>query len=102
MKRNLTADVDISLSLSGGIDSSLVYYYAQKEKPDILAQTITFPEEKDYDESKISKVFSKHLSGNHVISEIDESIDLELIDKIFLHFDQHLVIKMYLHLLLYL
>ena len=88
VKRNLVADVDISLSLSGGIDSSLVYYYAQKENPNILAQTIAFPNDPDYNESEISKIFTKHLSGNHRVSEISENIDLDLIDKIFLHFDQ--------------
>ena len=88
MKRNLTADVDISISLSGGIDSSLVYYYANKHNPDILAQTISFDGHQDYDEAPISKVFSESLKGNHKISSIKEDVNLEIINKLFLHFDQ--------------
>ena len=86
--RNLVSDVDISLSLSGGIDSSLLYFYANKEDKNILAQTISFKNHNEYDESNISRTYSKYLSGKHIVSDIEENIDLDLIDKIFLHFDQ--------------
>ncbi len=88
VKRNLTADVDVSVSLSGGIDSSLVYYYANKHNSNILAQTISFDDHPNYDESAISKIYSKNLNGNHKIRSINEDVNLEIINKLFLHFDQ--------------
>jgi len=88
VKRNLVSDVNINLSLSGGIDSSIIYYYANKHEKNILAQTISFSNDSNFDESKISKNYSRHLSGRHEIIKMKENIDLEFIDKIFLHFDQ--------------
>ena len=88
VKRNLVSDVSINLSLSGGIDSSLIYYLANKHNRDIFAQTISFSKDKDFDESEISKIYAEHIDGKHKIYNLKSDIDLDLIDKIFLHFDQ--------------
>ena len=88
VKRNLVSDVSINLSLSGGIDSSLIYYLANKQNKDIFAQTISFSKDQDFDESEISKIYANHIDGKHKIYNLSKDIDLDLIDKIFLHFDQ--------------
>jgi len=86
--RNLVSDVEISLALSGGIDSSLIYAYSRENNFNIKAKTISFSASKNYDESKISESYVKKIPGNHEIIKIDKNINLELINKVFLHFDQ--------------
>jgi len=88
MDRNLVSDVEVSFALSGGIDSSLLYYFANKKDNEIIAKTIGFSKESRYDETNISKIYSSRLKGNHEIIDIQKKIGLELIDRLFLHFDQ--------------
>ena len=42
MDRNLVSDVEVSFALSGGIDSSLLYYFANNKNSEIIAKTIGF------------------------------------------------------------
>ena len=88
IKRNLVADVNLTFALSGGIDSSLVYNYANKFIDNIKAKTIIYSDEKRYNEIENSSIYASKFSGNHQFINLKEKIDLELINKIFLHFDQ--------------
>ena len=47
-----------------------------------------FQKDQDFDESEISKIYANHIDGKHKIYNLKSDIDLDLIDKIFLHFDQ--------------
>ena len=49
IQRNLVSDVYLSLALSGGIDSSLIYDRILKNGKSINALTISFIKNKDYD-----------------------------------------------------
>ncbi len=88
ISRNLVADVEVSVALSGGIDSSLIHYFGTSEKPSLRSLTVAFDSEKNYDESDLSRTYSKVTGGRHEIIHINEKIDLELINKVFDHFDQ--------------
>ncbi len=65
IKSQLISDVDIGVLLSGGIDSTLISYYAQKNSiKKINSFSIGF-ENKNFDESKIAKNTAKILGTNH-------------------------------------
>ena len=66
IKRQLLADVEVGVLLSGGIDSALVAYYAQKynDKP-IKTFTIGFEEDDDSDETLDARETAKILGTEH-------------------------------------
>ncbi len=66
IKKQLLADVEIGVFLSGGIDSALVAYFAQKNsnKP-IKTFTIGFEENDDSDETKEARESAKILGTEH-------------------------------------
>jgi len=87
VKRNLTSDVEVAVALSGGIDSSLIYAYANRSDSDIKGLTVKFDDE-EYDEGELSKVYSKTLNGKHEFVDVESEMNLETLDKIILNFDQ--------------
>lgn len=87
VKRNLIADVNVAVALSGGIDSSLIYAYATQDNSKIKGITIR-SDDKEYNEEKIAKVYSKTVGGTHEVIEADSQLDLKTLDKILLNFDQ--------------
>lgn len=85
-KRNLVADVDINIALSGGIDSSLVYAYANQVRQ---TRGITVSQhEHEFDESIVAEKYAKHLNAPHLIVPTKIENKLELLNKLLLHFDQ--------------
>lgn len=87
VKRNLTSDVEVAVALSGGIDSSLIYAFANKSDSDIKGLTVKF-EDEEYNEEELSKIYSKTLNGNHEFVEVESELDIETLNKILLSFDQ--------------
>lgn len=86
--KNLISDVPCSIALSGGIDSSLVYYYAQQADSNILALTVGFDRDESYNETELSKAYSASLNGRHEVLSMDMDADLEHLNVILKHFDQ--------------
>jgi asparagine synthase (glutamine-hydrolysing) len=88
IKRNLVADVKVNVALSGGIDSSLVYAYAnQVSNNNITGITIAF-DDIDYDESPAAAAHAQHLGAPHQIEKIDVNNKLDLLNNLLLNFDQ--------------
>jgi len=73
IKRQLLADVEVGVLLSGGIDSALVAYYAQKysNKP-IKTFTIGFSEDDDSDETLDAKETARILGTQHFEIKIND------------------------------
>ncbi len=85
----LIADVPVGVFLSGGLDSSLVAYYASRVQKDLHTFSLGF-EESSYDESSYAKQVAAHLGTTHheltvsakevrdvlptIISELDEPL----------------------------
>lgn len=64
LNRQSIADVPVGLLLSGGLDSSLIAYYATKHKHHIKSFSIGFSE-KRFDESDYAFEVAKHLKTDH-------------------------------------
>ncbi len=73
IKRQLLADVEVGVLLSGGIDSALVAYYAQKysDKP-IKTFTIGFSEDDDSDETLDAAETARILGTEHYEIKIND------------------------------
>ena len=73
IKKQLLADVEVGVLLSGGIDSALVAYYAQKQsdKP-IKTFTIGFSEDDDSDETLDARETAQILGTEHYEIKISD------------------------------
>lgn len=87
VERNLIADVEVAVALSGGIDSSLIYAFANEIDNRILGLTIRF-DDKEYNEEEIAKIYSRTLKGNHEFVEVDSQLNLQTLNNILIAFDQ--------------
>lgn len=87
VRRNLVADVEVAVALSGGIDSSLIYAYANESDSSIRGLTVKF-DDKDYNEADISKIYSGSLKGRHEFVEVQNVLNLETLDMVLKNFDQ--------------
>ena len=85
--RNLVADVPVSISLSGGIDSSLIFALANQGGTKREGLTVRF-EDRAYDESDVAGAFAKHLGAPHQVIDGALAPSMDLLDRVFLHFDQ--------------
>jgi asparagine synthase (glutamine-hydrolysing) len=81
--RRLMSDVPLGIFLSGGLDSSTVAYYAQKNS---MQQVKTFSigfEDASYDEQDYARRVAEKLGTDHHVSVLTAAGTLELIDKIY-------------------
>lgn len=87
VERNLVADVEVSVALSGGIDSSLIYAFANELNSNINGLTVRFDDE-EYSEEKIAKEYSDTLKGRHSFIDVETELNLETLNQILINFDQ--------------
>lgn len=92
VKARLIADVPIGCFLSGGVDSSLITYFASRYKKYLHTFSVSFPGFEKYDESKYAQEASKLLKTKHdevactsqkirpIIENIGKIIDEPIID----------------------
>lgn len=86
--RNLTADVEVSIALSGGIDSSLVYAIALGELgQNVRGISVKFSDP-DSDESPQAAAYAAALKGRLEIVDLGESFNLEVLNQLLLQYDQ--------------
>ena len=72
IEERLVADVPVGVFLSGGIDSSLIAYYAKKYNSNVKSFTIKMASD-SYDESKYAKLVANHLGIENNIAEFDDN-----------------------------
>ena len=72
IEERLVADVPVGVFLSGGIDSSLIAYYAKKYNNNVKSFTIKMASD-SYDESKYAKLVANHLGIENNIAEFDDN-----------------------------
>ena len=88
VKSRMISDVKLGVFLSGGLDSSIISYYAKNVNENISSFTLGF-EEKSYDESSKSKLVSEHLGIKNINFTLEKK-DLLEIENIVLSFGQPL------------
>ena len=81
--RRLMSDVPLGVFLSGGLDSSTIAYYAQKNSSQTIQTFSIGFEDKSYDEQDYAKAVSEKLGTHHHVSVLTPGETLNLIDRIF-------------------
>lgn len=87
VERQLVADVDVGVFLSGGIDSSLVLSFAAELGARPRAFTVSFPGFGDYDESSVAAIAAEHYGVPHHVVPFDSSFT-EALEGVATAFDQ--------------
>ena len=91
VERRLMADVPLGIFLSGGIDSSLVAYYAARHRPARELDTFSIGfEDKSFDESAHARTVAQHLGTRHHERTFDPQACLDLAPKLLASIDQPL------------
>ena len=81
VQKMLVADVPVGVCLSGGIDSSLVAYWAKQSQPDLHTFSIGFSE-KSFDESSYARMVAKIIGSQHHEKIVSAKAVLEIVPKI--------------------
>jgi asparagine synthase (glutamine-hydrolysing) len=87
-KSRLMSDVPLGVFLSGGLDSSTIAYYAQKNSSQKINTFSIGFEDKSYDEKDFAMQVAKHLGTEHHIEILTSAKTLKLIDEIFPFMDE--------------
>lgn len=84
----LMSDVPLGVFLSGGLDSSAVAYYAQKNSSQKIKTFSIGFEDKSYDEQDYALQVANHLGTDHQMSVLTPQKTIELIEEIFPKLDE--------------
>jgi asparagine synthase (glutamine-hydrolysing) len=83
VSRRLVSDVPLGVFLSGGLDSSTIAWYAQKNSARRIKTFSIGFEDKSYDEQSYAAIVSKELNTEHHVTVLTAEKTLDLIDEIF-------------------
>jgi asparagine synthase (glutamine-hydrolysing) len=72
VRRQLVADVPVSLLLSGGVDSSLITALAARNGGRLKTFTVGFSGHADYDESAHAQLIAQYFDTDHTLLEADD------------------------------
>ncbi len=67
--RRLEADVPLGCFLSGGVDSSLIAFFARKHVPDLRTFCVRMPDPR-FDESRYAELVARQLHTNHATLDV--------------------------------
>lgn len=88
VERHLVSDVPVGIFLSGGIDSSLIAYYASKHSAEkITAYTASFEFDKGVNEVEVARRFSTDLGIGHQEIKVSTGDLPDIIEKLVHHHD---------------
>ncbi len=82
VKKELISDVPVGAFLSGGVDSPLICYYAQKNKKENLKTLNISTDSFVHDESSIANHVAMSIGANHEVTKIDGKFASNLLDDI--------------------
>jgi asparagine synthase (glutamine-hydrolysing) len=88
VRYRLISDVPLGVLLSGGLDSSTVAYYAQKNSNQKIKTFFIGFTDKTYDESKYSNQVARFLNTDHYVQILKPQKALELIPEIYGFLDE--------------
>ncbi|MFZ5365200.1 MAG: asparagine synthase (glutamine-hydrolyzing) [Patescibacteria group bacterium] len=86
VKKRLISDVEVGTFLSGGIDSSSISYFANKEHEKIKSFSIGFMPEK-YSELEDSEIVAEFLGTSH-ITKVIENVEDDIGDQLSYTYDE--------------
>lgn len=66
VQKQMISDVPIGILLSGGLDSSLITYFASKISKNIKTFNVSFDGHNNYNESKYARQISNYLKTDHI------------------------------------
>ena len=73
VKRQLMADVDVGVLLSGGVDSAIVAHFAAKHYPQrIKAFTVGYAEHHEQDETEHAAYTARFIKAEHMVTRVSE------------------------------
>jgi asparagine synthase (glutamine-hydrolysing) len=82
IKIRLISDVPLGVFLSGGIDSSTIAYYAQKNSTSKIKTFSIGFEDKSYNESGYAESVARHLGTEHYMQILTEKQSLDLLPEL--------------------
>jgi asparagine synthase (glutamine-hydrolysing) len=90
VKEKLISDVPLGIFLSGGLDSSTIAYFAQKNSPSPIKTFSIGFEESSFDESKWARLIAKRLGTEHYEKVFSSKEMQDLIPVVFERLDEPL------------
>lgn len=88
--RQLMADVEVGVLLSGGVDSSIVTAMAATIKPGLKTFTVRFPGHGKLDETEHARLIAKHFKTDH--TELTaQSTSVDLLEKLAIQYDEPII-----------
>jgi asparagine synthase (glutamine-hydrolysing) len=86
--KRLLSDVPLGVFLSGGLDSSTIAYYAQKNSSNSLHTFSISFDEKSYDESSYANHVAKFLKTNHHEEKFTSKIAQNIFENLYTNMDE--------------
>ena len=90
IQKQMVADVDVGVLLSGGVDSSLITALASRNKDKVKTFTVSFPGHEGLDETKYARLISNHFKTEHFELNASE-IDIDLFSKLAYQYDEPII-----------
>ena len=90
IQKQMIADVDVGVLLSGGVDSSLITALASRNKDKLKTFTVSFPGHEGLDETKHARLISNHFKTDHFELNASE-IDVDLFSKLAYQYDEPII-----------